>query len=145
MNSFKPKLIIDNCYKQSTWQCLSSLLPPYQSCLSLSPSRANRWDPHLENQPRLRHSSAAVARQRERGRQTVASAGRPQQQQGWRLHLFNTYHRLLSTLGSELQVCSCRAVLADHKQSTHTFHFSTKIKKWLLYEQLTVLFSTHIG
>lgn len=66
--------------------------PSYSS--PLSSSRADRWDPHLENQPRLWHSGASVARQRERGRQALASAGCPQQQQGGTFHPFNTIHHL---------------------------------------------------
>lgn len=76
-------------------------------CLSLSPFRANRWDPHLEDQPRLGHSGAAVARQRERGRQALASAGRPQQQQGGTLGVFSTNHHSFLQKGFKyVQVCS---------------------------------------
>lgn len=80
------------------FKVISPLNNPPCLSLSLSPSRANRWDPHLENQPRLWHSGATVARQRERGRQAVASAGCPQQQQGWTLHPFHTNCYLFSHL-----------------------------------------------
>lgn len=74
------------------------MISPLTNPLSLSPvsSRANRWDPHLENQPWLRDSGAPVARQRQCGRQTVASAGCSKQQQGGTPYLFTTSHDLFT-------------------------------------------------
>lgn len=104
--SFKPKLLITALKLNISQNIMfSKQSRPHQSSLSpslsLSSSRVNRWDPHLENQPWLWHSGATVARQRERGRQAVASAGCPQQQQGGTLHLFNTSHHLFNKIRSK--------------------------------------------